>query len=147
MFYSPWLPSTYDVYCAAALQKEQIIAYALPEHTSGKAKACDIVLFNALKNAIKRVLNDTVDAKTVHQLTMYELCAMMKCAYVDLQTPGNIISTFQRSRLHPFKPSRLLDVARPRDGDGNDTILSPEQFTTKIDEKSGAVREIFWVLE
>ena len=79
---------TYDVYRADMSlsvlklpRPNNIIAYPLPAHTSGKTQACNVVLFGEYKRAMNQIISDILEPNRVTQLNMFNFCAIMKHAY------------------------------------------------------------------
>lgn len=109
---------TYDGYRAhmtlgelQLFKENNIIAYAIPAHTSGKLQPCDVVLFGEFKKAFNVVLQEMQRTEQASSMGRFEMCALMKHACVVFQVghlarrwqPGDECATasrYRRSRHH-----------------------------------------------
>ena len=113
-----------------------IIAYALPSHTSGKTQPCDTVLFGAFKQALNQVISELMAPDRDDVWTMYEFCSMMKTAYENSFTPSNIRSSFRRAGICPTDPTRLLSVPRPASAECPNEVKTVMQMEAMMKEKN-----------
>jgi len=117
-----------------------IIAYALPAHTSGKTQPCDVVLFGCFKDELNKVMNSMLSPGDVHVWDMLDFCSMLREAYERSFTPVNIRASFRRAGVWPLDPSKLLSSARPAAADNLREVRSPIQLELLFEQKRAAAR-------
>lgn len=90
-------------------QQNNIVAYALPAHTSGKTQRLDVVLFGLFKPELREVLINAVSVHKFQLYTMFYSCCAMREAFVSTYTRANIKASFKRSGIWPIALERLID--------------------------------------
>lgn len=119
------------------LRQNNIIAYALPSHTSGKTQPCDVKLFGAYKKELDELMDVATDVGDDIEIDNWAYGAMMCEAYKQAFTRSNIQAAFRRSGIWPHDPSRLLGCARPN-AEGN--LITSDQLENMMNMKREEVR-------
>lgn len=120
--------------------KNNVVAYALPAHTSGKTQPCDVVLFGVFKKKLNDFLLRATQEDRAEKIDAFEFCALMRAAYREAFTAKNIKSSFARAGIWPLDPNRLLSVPRPRSADDVGDIVGVIELQAMYQEKRQAER-------
>ena len=122
------------------LKRNNIIAYALPSHTSATTQPLDVSVFNSFKHFMRN--NITTAAKSVDTTNydLSDLCIFMRDAYERAFTRDNILSSFARTGINPIGSGDLLSVPRPVSKDAPSALVSVEALATLLQEKRGSIR-------
>eukprot|EP00171_Calliarthron_tuberculosum_P006070 IDg6070t1 len=120
--------------------RHNIVAYALPAHTSGKTQPCDVVLFASYKAKLREALVSAVREGTADKIDVFEYCALMRAAYEEAFTSKVIKSSFLRAGVWPLNPSRLLSAPLPRSANDVGNIIGVEEIRALYEEKTRAAR-------
>jgi len=123
-------------------QKNNIIVYSLPAHTSGKTQPCDMNLFRTYKRNIDKVIAEAASVYDIDTYDAYDFCRILREAYQRSFTAQIIQMSFRESGLWPLNPYVLLSVPRPRDNDDVGTLISVEKLETELARKRTIAREL-----
>jgi len=123
-------------------ERNNIIVYALPAHTSGKSQPLDVVLFGSFKRALNNKMSDISSRDGMSNWDVFTLCSLMMSAYADAFTSKNVKAGFRRSGIWPLDSSRLLSTPRPAAPNNLETILGKEQRAALFEEKRTEMRSI-----
>ena len=116
-----------------------VVLYALPADTSGKTQPLDCVVFGASKRKLNNVfINIGIGSHT--ELDVFDICSIIREAYHDTFTSGNIKAAFSRSGICPLDMHRLLFVPRPRSPTDSTEIIGCEQLEELFIEKQAELR-------
>lgn len=122
------------------LDKNNVVVYALPAHTSGKTQPLDVVLFGSFKKHLNEGILLAARRDRVDRFDTFEFCALLRSAFYAAFTRKNIIASFRRSGICPFDASRLLSVALPRSAKNVAEIVSVQDLEDLYEERRRAVR-------
>eukprot|EP00171_Calliarthron_tuberculosum_P022368 IDg22368t1 len=91
-------------------EKNNVVIYALPAHTSGNTQPCDVVLFGAFKRKLNESFLLAASTEHVDRFDTFEFCALMRTAfYAALQgtisAPRFVAQAFAHSTSQGFSPS------------------------------------------
>ena len=104
-----------------------MVVYALPAHTSGKTQPLDCVVFGAFKRKLNNVFINIGMGSNI-ELDVFHICSIIREAYDDTFTSGNIKAAFKRSGIWPLDMHRLLSVPRPRSPTDSTENIGCEQL-------------------
>jgi len=90
-----------------------VIAYALPSHTSHVTQPLDVAVFGPMKAHTQQRLSafSNSPAKKHASLNVYGACEIITQAYWLSMTPDNIKAGFLRTGIHPINPNIFTDAS------------------------------------
>lgn len=118
-------------------RENNIIAYALPAHTSGSTQPLDVAVFAPWKNNFREMLETFVAGKPVLEQVVdeFDVCELLSKAYTNAFTPENIRSGFRGAGIYPLDEIRLLRHARPLSLEQPDVTVDVDTMCQMFDEK------------
>lgn len=128
-----------------------IIYLSLPPHTSHKLQPLDVCIFGPFKSKLKIAFNDWHIQNVGKTLSIYNIAALTKSAFLESFTPKNITSGFSKPGIWPlnrlafgdddFAPIEIFDVScQPQHADisQNKAIEGGEKDQALADETSSS---------
>ena len=83
-------------------ERNNIIVYVLPAHTSGKTQPLDVVLFSVFKNRLQNSISSCAAPGRGKEYDIFDMCSLIGDAYVHSFTVKNIQASFYRSGIWPL---------------------------------------------
>ena len=122
------------------MKNNNVIAYALPSHTSTTTQRLDVSVFSYFKHLMRK--NITAASKFVDNTNydLFDLCIFMRDAYEQAFTGDNILPYLARTGTNPIGGGDFLSVPRPVSRDAPSTMFSVEALATLLEEKRGSIR-------
>ena len=94
------------------LMKENVLAYALPSHTSQITQPLDVAVFGPLKSFLKEEIRSTVMTSD-RKIDIYEICQSFTRAYDRAMSPANIKAGFRATGIFPPDPQKFFSTRLP----------------------------------
>jgi len=93
------------------LLENNVIAHALPAHTSHFTQPLDVTVFGPMKGVVKERVSAYVNnpANVLTKFTVYTACELITGAYSAAMTSANIKSGFARAGLWPLSAAAFTD--------------------------------------
>lgn len=120
-------------------EKNNIIAYALPSHTSGRTQPLDISTFGPFKLFLNRTIITTGQRSDCRPFDLFDFVNMMTGAYNASFIATNIKNGFSRAGIWPPNSNCLLATALPHRKDNLTRILTKDELIKTLEEKKLAV--------
>ena len=122
-------------------QRNNIIVYFLPAHTSGKTQPLDVVLFSVFKNRLQNSISSCSAPGRGKEQDIFDMCSLIRDAYVYSFTVRNTQAPFYRSGILPLDASKLLNVPRPATASADASIMSVEELQAAFQKKQKIPRD------
>jgi len=122
-------------------EKNGIIAFALPAHTSGITQPLDVGIFQPFKAALHNVIRSMCSPDMNNVFDVFDLCKCLSRAYVQVFTVNNITHSFAKAGIHPFDPTKLIGVSRPMSENCPSVAVTPAEMEVMLNEKREMRRE------
>ena len=123
------------------LKANNIIAYALPSHTSATAQPLDVSVFNSFKHFLRKSIKAATKSVDSTEYDLFDLCIFIRDAYERSFTRENILSSFSRTGVNPMGSGDLLCVPRPISKDEPSKMVSVADLANLLEEKRATVRK------
>ena len=113
------------------LAENNVIAHALPAHTSHFRQPLDVSVFGPMKGSGKGLVSAYVNnpANVSSKFTVYTACELVTAAYNSAITPSNIKLGFVRTGVWPVNPAVFTDatfsVSAPYTLTANADVVDP----------------------
>ena len=120
--------------------RNNIIVYVLPAHSSGKTQPLGIVLFSVFRNRLQDAVNSCAAVGSGQVYDVFDLCSLIRHAYDKAFTVSIIQLSFHRSGIWPFDPKKPRSVPRPATAEPDANTVSVEELCSAFEEKQKAVR-------
>lgn len=121
-------------------EKNNVVVYSIPTHTSGKLQPLDVVTFAVFKSTVDETLASVVGGGTRTQLNMYNICEVLRSTYFNAFTHDNICSSFRRIGIWSLDSTRLFNKSCPNDSDDIGTLLVAEALVQMYEEQRMVAR-------
>ncbi|CDF36103.1 unnamed protein product [Chondrus crispus] len=95
------------------VREGNIIAYALPAHTSGTTQPLDLHVFRSSKENLNTKIAQTGMHVVNMELDTFDFLRLITAPYATSFTRDNVLKSFAASGISPFNPLAVLNVPRP----------------------------------
>jgi len=121
------------------LDKGNVIAYALPSHTSGTTQPLDVSIFGPFKQHLSESVNRIFSPFRCVDYDIFDFLKLLHAAYLKAFTVLNVQSGFRRTGLWPFNPNVLLSQARPLSTSKPFEIATVDAIVSMLETKRAAI--------
>ena len=121
--------------------RNNIIVYVLPAHTSGKTKPLDVVLFSVFKKRLPKSIRSCAAPVRGKKYDIFDMCSLIRDAYVNSFTVKNIQASFYCSGIWPLDGGKRLNYPRPATTSADARIMSVEELQAAFQEKRKVLRD------
>lgn len=123
------------------LDKNGVVVYALPAHTSGKTQPCDTGVFRGLKREVSKAASEVGRIPAASPMNVYDFCSLLNYAYSRSLIAPKFMFAFAASGVWPLNRQKLLGVAPPRSGADLRTIIGVDELEKMYLEKCKVARK------
>ena len=135
-----WYRSHMGLKLLEILREGNIIAYALPAHTSGTTKPLDLHVFRSFKENLNTKIGQTGMHVVNMELDTFDFLRLITSAYATSFTRDNVLKSFAASSISPFNPLAVLNVPRSFSEAQVERVLGVEELSILLEEKREAKR-------
>lgn len=117
------------------LDQGNVIALALPAHTSGVTQPLDVGVFPKFKARLNDLIPQTSRTDQAVEYDVFDFCRMMSAVYREIFEPTNILAGFRKADVWPVNPDAIINAGMPLNGESSRTLCSVEDLSNMIKMK------------
>ena len=117
------------------LHSANVIAYALPAHTSGVTQPLDVSVFGVSKSKLRDLVDGMPTAGAVNVYDQFDILKLVTAAYGKAFTRSNIASGFSKSGIYPANLSYVFAQPCPFSSSQCDKTMNAEDIERILEAK------------
>lgn len=109
--------------------QNNVVIYALPAHTSGKAQPLDVLVYGSFRTGIIYAVITAADAYKLGKYETFDFCNMLRVAFTESFTRSNIIASFRLFFTFPWNPMSFTSMPLSASADNVSHVIEVGDFS------------------